>query len=110
MSIYSDYKCGALSYDEFKTLAIRECKEHYPNLPEERVWYCHECEFCKPAKKYMQEIVTRISDGKQVLKNTDKYGCMDVCVKDVDDIREIHAWDEVCNDHGELCERVDTND
>ena len=71
------------------------------DYPEERIWYCQECEFCKPAKRYAQEIVTRI-DGKSVLKNTDRYAYMDVCVKDVDDIHEIHSWDEVCKEHGEL--------
>lgn len=106
MSIYSDHKCGALTDEEFKPLARRE-EASYPNFPEEQTRFCEECEFCKPAKRFIQEIVTREADGAQVLRQTENYCWMDICVRDTEHIREIHRWDEICNDHGELCERVE---
>ena len=76
--------------------------DDYPDFPDEPERYCEECEYCKHAKRFVQEIVTRTADGKQVLKQTDRYCYFDVCVKDIENIREIHTWDKVCEDHGEL--------
>ena len=81
--------------------------EYQPDYPFKTTRYCEECEFCKPAKRFIQEIVTREADGAQVLRQTENYCWMDVCIKDTEHIREIHRWDEICNDHGELCERVE---
>ena len=76
----------------------------YPDFPDEPTKYCEECEFCKHAKRFVREIVTREADGEKVLKTTDRYCFMDICVKDIENIREINSWDEVCEDHGELFE------
>lgn len=107
MSCVSDYKCGALSYEEFKSLARKEYDDRYPDFPDEPTRYCHECEFCKHAKRFVREIVTREADGEQVLKTTDRYCYMDICVKDIENIREINSWDEVCEEHGELFDMED---
>ena len=85
----------------------RTINEHYLDFPDKGTRYCEECEFCKEGKRFVQEIVTREADGKQVLKQTDRYGYMDVCVRDIENIKEIHAYDEACEDHGEFFERED---
>lgn len=82
-------------------------EENYPDSPDEPTHYCEECEFCKLAKRFVQEIVTREADGQQVLKQTDRYTFMDICVRDMGHIKEIHGWDEVCENHGELFEIED---
>ena len=105
MSIYSDHKVGALSDEEFKSLARWE-EDHYPDFPDEPQRFCGECEYCKTMKRYAWDIVTREADGKQVLKQTDKYCYIDICVKDIEDIREVHTWDEVCEEHGELFNEI----
>ena len=107
MSSVSDYKCGALSYEEFKSLARREYDDRYPDFPDEPPRYCSECEFCKHGKRFIQEIVTREADGKQVLHQTDQLCWMDICIRDIDHIKEIHDWDEVCEEHGELFDMED---
>ena len=78
--------------------------DNYPDYPDEPTKYCEVCEFCKPAKRFIQEIVKREADGAQVLKQTENYCWMDICIRDMEHIKEIHRWDEVCEDHGELFE------
>lgn len=86
-----------------------ECRgeNNYPDFPDKPQRYCEECEFCQEAKRFVQEIVTREADRQQVLKQTDRYTFMDICVRDMGHIKEIHGWDEVCENHGELFERED---
>ena len=92
---------------EWKAELRREYEEHQPDYPEEPTHYCEECEYFKGGRKFVHEIVTREVDGKPVLHTKDDYCYMDVCVKDIEDIREVHCYDEVCDDHGELCDMED---
>ena len=79
-------------------------REKYEAICSERTHYCEECEYFKGGRKFVHEIVTREVDGKPVLHTKDDYCYMDVCVKDIEDIREVHCYDEVCEEHGELFE------
>ena len=106
MSNVINNMCGALNIKSYPTKGKRE-DDRYPDFPDEPTRYCEECEFCKNAKRFVQEIVTREADGKQVLKTTDRYCYMDICVKDIENIREINSWDEVCEEHGELFDMED---
>lgn len=106
MSNVINNMCGALNIRSYPAKGKRE-DDRYPDFPDEPTRYCEECEFCKHAKRFVREIVTREADGEQVLKTTDRYCYMDICVKDIENIREINSWDEVCEDHGELFERED---
>lgn len=92
---------------EWKADLITEYEEHYPDYPYERERYCAECEFCKLAQRFVDEIVIREADGKQVYKKTNRYCFIDICVRDIEHIKEIHDYDEVCEDHGELFEIED---
>lgn len=87
---------------EFTNLTEQELCDLMCGKPEDITRYCEECEYCKLGKRFAQEIVTREADGKQVLKQTSRYAIMDICVRDIDHIKEIHGWDEVCEKHGEL--------
>lgn len=105
MNRITENMCGALIIRN-NTKTQRE-DDRYPDYPVEPTRYCEECEFRKHSKRFVQEIVTREADGEPVLKTTDRYAWMDICVKDIDHIKEIHTWDEVCEDHGELLEMED---
>ena len=109
MSAYSDWKCGALTDQEFKSAMERECKDWPPDGKPEFQYTCFDCEYCKIASKvFSWEIATREVDQKQVLHKTKNYCYVDLCVKDLDHIKEIHSYDDVCEDHGELFREEDT--
>lgn len=54
MSAYSDWKCGAISRDEYEAAMRRECEDHYPDdVPfytddlDDPHWRCENCGHCK---------------------------------------------------------------
>ena len=106
MSSVINNMCGALNIRNYPAKGKRE-DDRYPDFPDEPIRYCSECEFCKHGKRFIQEIVTREADGEQVLHQTDQLCWMDICVRDIENIKEIHDWDEVCEDHGELFDMED---
>lgn len=106
MSAYSDWKCGALSDDEYKAAMRRECYDRiYPDAsPEDYYHYtCQDCEYCKTYQSVFRwDIATREVDGKQIQRETREYRFVDLCIRDQDHIKEVHSYDDVCEDHGEL--------
>lgn len=102
MSAYSDYKCGAISESEYKSAMRRECGETYP--PEPYNYTCQECEYCRDGKVFVSEIVKRECDNRLVTAESKRYGLAEFCIKDLDNIRQIHSYDNVCEEHGELIE------
>ena len=75
--------------------------------PEEIRYTCEECEYCKTySKVFSWEIVTREADQKQVLHKTKNYCYVNLCVRDLDHIKEVNSYDDVCEDHGELSREV----
>ena len=63
MSAWSDYKCGAISEDEFISAMRRECGDDYPedipfytDDPEDPHWRCENCGHCKEYKMYKRVI------------------------------------------------------
>lgn len=103
MSAYSDWKCGALTDEEFKSAMERECKDWPPDGEVEHIYTCQDCEFCKMYQKaFVHEIVTREVDGQPVLRKTKNYRYIDLCIRDIDNIKEVNSYDDVCDEHGEL--------
>lgn len=102
MSAYSDYKCGAISESEFKLAMERECGDFYDRPPDTYDYTCQECEYCRDGKVFVSEIVKRECDNRLVTAESKRYGCAEFCIKDLDNIRQIHSYDDVCEEHGEL--------
>lgn len=110
MSAYSDHKHGYISDDEYKSAMRRECADFYDRPPDVYDYTCQECEFCKLGKTFAYTIADIY--GKEppkeeprhrlVLKKTKRYGYVDLCTRDIENIREISRYDDVCEDHGEL--------
>ena len=116
MSAWSDWKAGHLTDDEYKSAMRRECEDHYPTdkLPFEPTCEC--CEYCKQGLAFAYSIIDL--DGKKPTKDTPgdscvlkkdlhKQGYIQLCVKDIEHIKEVHLFDAVCEDHGELFEPED---
>ena len=57
---------------------------------------CQECEYFKTGKRFVREAC-----GDKI-KTTKKRTYFDLCIKDLDNIKEIHSYDDVCPEHGEL--------
>lgn len=111
MSAFSDWRVGALSDDEYKQAMRRECYDRiYPDAsPDDYYQYtCENCEYCRLGKRFTFDVVVREADGKHVLKQTREYTFTNYCVKDIENIREIKDYDDVCEDHGELFREEDT--
>ena len=102
MSAYSDWKVGALSDAEYRSAMKRECKDWPPDGEFEYHYTCQDCEFYKIGYRFFREIGIREADQKEVIKTTKKYCYMDLCTKDIEMIREINSYDDICEDHGEL--------
>ena len=50
MSAYSDWKCGAISDEEYRSAMRRECGESLPfytDDPDDPHWRCENCKHCK---------------------------------------------------------------
>ena len=78
-------------------------ERNYPDFPDEYHYTCYNCEFCKTYQKaFVHEIVTREVDGKPVLRKTNKYRYIDLCIRDLDNIKEVNSYDDICDEHGEL--------
>lgn len=108
MSAYSDWKVGALSDDEYKFCMRRECKDWPLDGEYEYQYTCQECEYCVYGKRFAFDVVVREADGKHVLKQTRNYTYAEFCIRDKYNIKEIHGYDDVCEDHGELFREEDT--
>ena len=103
MSAYSEWRCGALTDEQFKSAMDRECKDWPPDGEPEYHYTCQDCEYCKMyAKRFVWEPAIREADGQLIVRKTNNYCYMDLCIKDLDNIREINSYDDVCEDHGEL--------
>lgn len=107
MSAYSDWKVGALSDDEYEFCVRRECKDYPPDFEDTYEYQCSECEYCVDGKRFSFDVVERI-DGKHVLKQTHNYTMAEFCIRDKYNIKEIHGYDDICEDHGELIREEDT--
>ena len=118
MSAYSDWKCGAISREEYESIMREEdARDRYyeysleqADIPFEPTCEC--CEFCKRGLKFCYDIVD-IFTGQPPKKDTVGTNCvlkkdlhsqgyMDICVRDIEHIKEINTFDPVCEDHGEL--------
>lgn len=73
---------------------------------------CEECEFCKRGLTFCYDVVDFFS-GKAptndtigtncvLKKDLHRQGYVDLCVRDIEHIKEINLFDPVCEDHGEL--------
>lgn len=103
MSAYSDYKCGAISESEFKSAMRRECADMMPDYPPDPYPYtCQECEYCKNGERFVYDVVKRACDNKHVVKRLDRYAYTSFCVRDIEHIKEITGYEDVCEEHGEL--------
>lgn len=64
MSAYSDWKCGAISDEQYRSAMRRECEEPRETLPfytddaDDPHWRCENCAHCKEYKMF-----TRIIDN-----------------------------------------------
>ena len=71
---------------------------------------CEECEFCKQGLAFSHDIVDLYGNdqdhgakGRLVIKkDLHRQGYIHLCVRDIEHIKEIHLFDPVCEDHGEL--------
>lgn len=103
MSAWSDYRCGAISEQEFKYAMQRECGDlFYGDEQEPKTYHCQDCEFCKAGERFVRDVEIREVDKKPVVKTTKRVCYTTYCVKDIEKIREIDDWDEVCDDPGAL--------
>ena len=74
-------------------------------MAENAIHYCDQCEYCKHGLRFVREAEEK--DGRLVVKTTNKTTVAEYCAKDPDYIKEIHGYDEVCVEHGELYEDED---
>ena len=102
MSAYSDYTNGYISESEYISAMRRECGDRYDEIPEPYHYTCDDCEFCKNGLVFVHDIVKREADNRLVTKRSNKYAYTSFCVRDIEKIREITGYDDVCDDHGEL--------
>ena len=74
---------------------------HYPDG--EYHYTCQDCEHCKMyAQRFVWEPAIREADGTLIVNKTNRYGYMHLCIRDLDHIKEVNSYDDVCEDHGEL--------
>lgn len=111
MSAYSDYKGGLISESQYKSYMERECADIYYDdavIPFEPT--CEECEFCKQGMAFSHDIVDLDGNdqdhgakGRLVLKKAlHRQGYIQLCIRDLEHIKEVNGFDKVCEDHGEL--------
>lgn len=55
MSAYSDYKCGAISEDEYKMAMRRECADSYDRYEVEPVKMCCDCAYYQEATLFKRK-------------------------------------------------------
>lgn len=102
MSAYSDYVNGYISEQEYISAMRREEGDFYDRPPDPYPYTCQECEFCKNGLVFVRDIVKRECDNRLVTKRSDRYGYASFCVKDIEHIKEITGYEDVCEEHGEL--------
>ena len=117
MSAWSDWKAGYISDAEYESIMraedardkAYEYSVEQAGIPFEPT--CENCEFCKRGLTFCYDVVTY--DGKKpefndpgsycvLKKDHHRQGYVDLCVRDIEHIKEINTYDPVCEDHGEL--------
>lgn len=59
---------------------------------------CEECRFCKEAMRFSYEPTIREDNRVVIQENRKRMGYMDVCIKDLDHIKQIHGYDSACEE------------
>lgn len=82
MSAYSDWKCGALTDEEYRSAMRRECGEDFPREelpfytddPDDPHWRCERCAYCKTfnLRKPIIHFHTHVDDKGYVHNNPEK--------------------------------------
>ena len=66
---------------------------------------CCECEYCTMGERFVRQPAIRKADGQLIIETTKQYTRAAFCTKDINFVREIHEYDDVCDEHGDLtCE------
>lgn len=68
-------------------------------------YQCVDCEYCTRGKRFVRQPAIRKADGQMIIETTKDYTWAAFCTKNTDCIVEIHEYDDVCEEHGDLfCE------
>ena len=79
---------------------------HYDDDVEE-TYTCEECPYCKRGKRFAMDIVTLYGEEPDretprrelyLKENTKRLAYMDLCVRDIENIRQINTFDNACED------------
>lgn len=122
MSIFSDHKAGCIDDDTFNAECARMNREDRADrelLPFEPVkHYCEECPHFKTGLTFPSEIcdiygntgVSRDTPRYNLVikKDRARYGYTHLCVKDIEHIKEVNPYDEICDDMEEMIYDTET--
>ena len=116
MSVHSNHYDNEEEYERDLAWEYRDSRKPNPKCcpyePEPYEPTCDDCEYCKTGLTFTYDIIdlwtkeepTKDTPGNRCTlhKDLNRQGYVNLCVRDIDNIKEIHTWSKVCDDHGEL--------
>lgn len=95
MSAYSDWKCGAITDDQYRASYNREQYEQDHPDEYDQTHTCEYCQYCKTAHVFPAKLSKALANVIEYEKEANK--TIHLCAVDPDDMYQVNPWD-CCDD------------